>query len=457
MPRYTVLIVEPDDTRYGPLADVVRRLLGQPPLRAKSADDVRAWLEPQPAFDGLLLRFDDDRLDARALMEAIYEGPGLPVAVMGAQRTPAHSLFALRHGGVDWLDTLSRESVKGSLLRLIRASRWRRRALARTGQLDELRRWIEDIIARIDAGEVGVPSFPRAVLAYQEAYRENRAMDARTAVHLLEQDPALAARVLNLSNRATYAGRARARTLAGAVKRLGNSAIYNLVIAHAIETLFSFPEGDFRRIFGRMWGTHFKLSSLARELTRARAERAGLGAEQAWNAGEESCLHGLLHKVGELFLLKQYAEAEPAAGWDMGEVLEIIAEQQIHVGPEMLRRWGFEAPFFRLASHQYDPEALADAEEKARAIELHLSGRLIAGVGLSYLHRLPPGLTVGRCFDLLGVPLGASGGEATEGAPSSRTGWHARARELAMEAFELMDPRRGDRSSAASRRARRTS
>src|SRR5437763_13682084 len=87
-------------------------------------------------------------------------------------------------------------------------------------QEDLLASVTSNIIERIQKNTLALPSMPIAVARCMALLREND-FSLRQAAHVIEKDPLLAARVLSVSNSASFGGLAQVRTVVQAATRLG--------------------------------------------------------------------------------------------------------------------------------------------------------------------------------------------------------------------------------------------
>src|SRR5579859_2141453 len=90
----------------------------------------------------------------------------------------------------------------------------------RTKQIELLASLTGNILDRIQNTTLALPSMPIAVARCMALLREND-FSLRQAAHVIEKDPLLAARVLSVSNSASFGGLAQVRTVVQAATRLG--------------------------------------------------------------------------------------------------------------------------------------------------------------------------------------------------------------------------------------------
>lgn len=211
------------------------------------------------------------------------------------------------------------------------------------GVLD-LQRLLDDPeLKRVIAGIGTLPSAPRQYLALTRLLRDPEAgLHAITAI--TAQDPALAARVLRLSNSAYYAIGREICDLRTAVVRLGKEALRRMVLVS--EVFASGPEMDAMR------ERALRTSWLAGQIL------PGTGAGVAATAG-------LLAEVGHLL---------PQAG--LGEVPPSIA------GAYLLGLWGLPTPIVEAVAYHQHPTRMSGAFWITGAV--HVASALVRGTEVDH-------------------------------------------------------------------------
>lgn len=187
----------------------------------------------------------------------------------------------------------------------------------------ELRALLDDPALKKAIGRVGsLPAAPRQYLALTRLLRDPETSAARV-VEVVAQDPALAAKVLRLTNSAYYSGGREISDLRTAVTRLGQNALRQLVLANEV-----FSAGANSADADAVRDRALRISQLAGQLL------AGPSAELAATAG-------LLAEVGLLL--------PPLGGSDA----DGAATPRSVAGAYLLGLWGLPTPIVEaVAFHQ---------------------------------------------------------------------------------------------------------
>lgn len=190
----------------------------------------------------------------------------------------------------------------------------------------ELREIVEDPQLQKAVGRIkDLPGPPRLYLALTELMRDPD-VEMASVAELIQQDPAVAARVLRLCNSAFFSAGREVTSIQQAATRLGLDTLRRVVLA---SEAFS----------------HGKLNQAEREAMQARALRVSqvaaglLGGASA----ELAATAGLLSEVGRLI---------PDA-WESGS----CPEEQEHAaaGAYLLGLWGLPDPIVEAVAFQYSP------------------------------------------------------------------------------------------------------
>ncbi len=383
MRRLTALVIA------GPSSDIDRLMasigrFGIRPSRTPQLDVARA-IEAHCIFvDRAMLPdaewpTDDPRLDAVPLIDITADGSPPPARCL-MQVTPP----------------FERSAVREALRRVERADRTPRRS-ARPTDADP----IDATIARIQRGELELPEMPDVVLRLREELGRLEGPRRQKVIEFLESDEALVTRVIKAAN-LVGAGITRVTTLPGAVGRLGNATVYRLVFTIEMRKLFWLHDPVLDRIFRNRWASHLASGHRCRAVARA------LGSP---HQPEHAFLLGLMHRIGESFLLRAfdaYVQSNSSTPPEPDTIEEILSRWQPHVGAALARQWSLGPAFVAVARYS----STADGGESEglppdvlRCVRLvRLSESIGDALDDAETDRIACHPEVERNFELLGCP-----------------------------------------------------
>jgi len=206
------------------------------------------------------------------------------------------------------------------------------------------------------AGEkIDLPSFPDVAMRVRKALTSEE-VGIEDAVKIVSAEPALAARLMQLSNSATLnPGGTRLNNLRAAMARIGLNMACSVTIAFAMSQLRRAEtyKGIENRL-GKLWHEAAHLAAVSRVIAR---RFTTLNVDTA-------LLAGLLQCVGKLYLLTRAARY-PALLADDAALDRITSEYHLRVAQAILRNWDMDTEIVKAIS------ACGDlAREHAGAIDL---------------------------------------------------------------------------------------
>lgn len=174
-----------------------------------------------------------------------------------------------------------------------------------------------------------LPHLPDVALRVQQA-AEDPDSDLGSIARIVQNDPVLAARLIQVANSPLYGSQNNATTARAAIMLLGLDATRNLVITHAMRTLFTTDSPVLKKRMESLW----QHSALTGAIAYAFGEKThGLDAER-------SMLAGLLHDIGALPII-HYAAKYPELAKDAAQLESTLVELKGQIGAMLLRKWGF--------------------------------------------------------------------------------------------------------------------
>ena len=93
--------------------------------------------------------------------------------------------------------------------------------------------FVQQLAGDLNKGNLELPMFPDSVVRIQQAFQAKE-VDIDEVVRIISSDPALAARVLQLSNSSALRGTSEISDVRQAVIRMGNKLVQSSVVAFAL-------------------------------------------------------------------------------------------------------------------------------------------------------------------------------------------------------------------------------
>ncbi len=179
---------------------------------------------------------------------------------------------------------------------------------------------------------------------------------------VIEQDPAIVARVLKVSNSSIYSFSREITTLTHAITLLGFRTVRNLVLAASLRQAFK----EFGELEKKLWEHSVVAGAIASML----AERDGMDVER-----EEAFTAGLLHDLGKVALannsrdeyLRVDAEVEAGRPAEEAEV-GVFGFDHAELGACVARKWKLPEHLEAVIRHHHQPDQLPALTEPVRRL-----------------------------------------------------------------------------------------
>jgi len=378
--------------------------LGIQVVFASTESDVLARCDQ--GVDCLVIDVMNESMNYRELLPKIEARKGPPFFVVSATGDKEDVVFALKRGCLDWLDKpVDASSVRDALQRV--ADRGGVNLVEdrdRGAQQAKGRALVKEIAKRVRDGKIDLPEVPEIIKDLNQLLR-NLDVDAEQVCKLIEKDPSLSARLIATVNTATYGGQmwtGRITDLPNCVTRLGNIAVRNLVQTEAMKDMFQFRSPAFKAVFDKMWRAQFISACLAKEV----AESSGIGTP------DEVYLIGLMHNIGELFLLRVLGEIFQRQNnqiLSMDEVLDMVRDYHCVFGEGLMKKWDLGESFAFITRHHHTLDAYRnrDDESKAELQKLmhvvNLADQLVLYVGGGYHKKELPAPGLAESYEALQI------------------------------------------------------
>jgi HD-like signal output (HDOD) protein/CheY-like chemotaxis protein len=395
-----VLIVTHDETVHRAVGRLLRRL-GHETMRATTAAVALDHISAEPPRV-VLLGTQLPRVESRTILEHIDQGDGsISVIGMSAGSRMDELLELMRFGASDFVQLPLQEEELASALRRVAQRNVRRgtwppdRPLRGenpaaddappergfdpnlTGLPEEsLVQRLHTTLRSLEEGRLPLPVVPSVAASVFEML-EDEECGVDKVTELISSDPLFAAAVIRCANSGYYGAARPASSLREACVHLGNAKVLSVAQEVLVARLREVEEVPLQALAARMSTT----SQVVARTCRLLAPRLGTIDPDAAH------LAGLMHNIGELFVIQALSTLAKAGGprIESPEVVQrICASVHQPVGERFLRTWS--APDFVVTvagAHHGDPPG-TDEEIALRKLVMQAWSATI-GIGYGYL------------------------------------------------------------------------
>jgi HD-like signal output (HDOD) protein len=206
-------------------------------------------------------------------------------------------------------------------------------------------KFVQELAAELSSGTVDLPAFPRVFAQVCRALDDPKNTNEQTA-KIVSAEPALAARLLTLSNSVTFTQIGKPISeLRSAVTRLGSNSIRAAASAFAVAQVKRQPSlASIQVGLEELWTRSTYLAAICHVIARNCKVNA-----------DEALLTGLLHGIGSLYLLVRTV-AHPELVASEGALAELTLEWNAPITKSILENWSFPDDIVQATADQEDLE-----------------------------------------------------------------------------------------------------
>jgi HD-like signal output (HDOD) protein len=190
--------------------------------------------------------------------------------------------------------------------------------------------FLQNLAAEVSDGTIDLPCFPDVVTRISRALADPEATPDRI-VTIVGAEPRLAARVLQTANSAAFNSSGKPLTeLKSAIVRLGHQMVQGTAMSYAMQHMKN--EASLRSIapqLAALWTRSIAVASICK-----------LVAERTKVPSDEAFLTGLLHGIGNLYIMVRAASAATGLGGAQSW-MDLVSGWHASIGKAVLESWGF--------------------------------------------------------------------------------------------------------------------
>jgi HD-like signal output (HDOD) protein len=204
--------------------------------------------------------------------------------------------------------------------------------------------FVRTLAAELSAGNLDLPSFPEIAIRVRRVLSDPKS-SVDQVVRVVGSEPALAARLLRISNSASLNRSGRAVTdLRTAINRIG----YNMVRSASI----SFSMAQIRKS-NKLAGLEHHLNDLWQRSSVVAAFAYVLARNCTKVNPDEAMLTGMMHGIGKLYVLTRVID-HPELFASNTMLNQIIGEWHTSIGKAILENWNFSESMAQAVGDQAD-------------------------------------------------------------------------------------------------------
>lgn len=199
-----------------------------------------------------------------------------------------------------------------------------------------------DVYQALHSGKLELPSMPSTGVRIAK-HLEDPAADSDSIARIIQLDPALTARLIQVANSPAFKGRVKIESCRDAVTRLGQSTTRDLVISFVLKGIFRSRRPLIKQRMEQVWRHSTQVAAISYALAR-QASRLDAG---------QAMLAGLMHDIGVIPILTSAARF-PRLSDDATLLDTVVSRLRGESGAMLLRKWGFAPEFIDVAMHAED-------------------------------------------------------------------------------------------------------
>ncbi len=204
--------------------------------------------------------------------------------------------------------------------------------------------FVRSLAGELSAGRVDLPSFPEVVVRVRRILSDPKSTLEKD-VRVVVSEPALAARLMRISNSASLNTTGKAITdLRTAINRMG----YNMVRSASMSFAMAQIRGNAKLLsvkpyLDELWERSTLVAAFSFVVARACSKINP----------DEAMLTGMLHAIGKLYILTRVAD-HPELFGDTNTLHQIIEDWHAEIGKAILENWEFSDEVVKAVANQND-------------------------------------------------------------------------------------------------------
>lgn len=233
----------------------------------------------------------------------------------------------------------------------------------------------DELLEKARAGRLELPSAPDLGVRISRAI-DNPDTSIEEVARIIQLDPALTARLIQVSNSPLYSGLDKTKNCSMAVTRMGLDTTRNLVVSFLLKNLFTSNSRVLQKAMDQVWTQSTKVAAISSVLAKV-TPRLDSG---------RALLAGLVHRIGAIGVINS-AKSHPELLEDPDTLNDAIIQLGPPIGAIMLEQWNFGDDLVDVILNSAD--WMRDENNTASYTDLVMIARLHAAIGTPMMRQLP--------------------------------------------------------------------
>jgi len=196
--------------------------------------------------------------------------------------------------------------------------------------MSDQKQLLNHILKEYRAGKLKVPGLPEVATKIQTAIRDSRT-NATQIAKIIQLDPALTARLIQVANSPFYRGSAKVEDCRAAVSRMGHNTVRSIVTSFSVQQVFQSDSAIVRDLLRGIWKRSSHVAAISFVLARLTPDIMP----------DRAMLAGLVHEIGALPILR-YVENYPELQRNRQMLGVMVDKIGGKLGHMVLKSWAFD-------------------------------------------------------------------------------------------------------------------
>ena len=198
------------------------------------------------------------------------------------------------------------------------------------------------IMHAFNIGRLKLPSLPEVAIKVKAAVSDPN-VNIKDVARIVESDPAMAARLIQVVNSPVSRGLDPVRSIKDAIVRLGLASTRNIVMSYAVKQLFKAKSALLKARMKQLYEHSVEVAAIS----------FALANESKKFSSDQLLLAGLIHDIGVIPILTYIDETGLEIDKET-ELENIISKLRSVVGTMVIKHWGFPNDMLTVVEHCED-------------------------------------------------------------------------------------------------------